>query len=102
MIISATFTPKPSLFGPILFTGDIAESLKHIANIGYSGVELHISDPHGIDTERLAYLLSKHNLKLTSIGTGLSAVDDRLSFSSNDESVRRAAVQRIKDVVDAF
>ena len=54
MIISATFTPKPSLFGPILFTGDIAESLKQIAHIGYSGAELHISDPRQVDTEQLA------------------------------------------------
>ncbi len=102
MIISATFTPKPSLFGPILFTGDIAESLKQIAQIGYSGAELHIADPHRVDTEQLAYLLSKHNLQLTSIGTGLSAVDDKLFFASDDESVRSAAIQRIKDVIDAF
>ncbi|MCF7914526.1 MAG: sugar phosphate isomerase/epimerase [Spirochaetaceae bacterium] len=102
MIISATFTPKPSQFGPILFTGDIAESLKQIAHIGYQGAELHISDPHQIDAEQLAYLLSKHNLKLTSIGTGLSAVDDRLSFASDDESVRTAAIQRIKDVIETF
>ena len=102
MIISATFTPKPSLFGPILFTGDIAESLKQIAHIGYSGAELHLSDPRQVDTEQLAYLLAKNNLRLTSIGTGLSAVDDKLSFASDDESVRSAAVQRIKDVIDAF
>lgn len=102
MIISATFTPNPSLFAPILFTGDIAENLKQIAHIGYSGAELYVSDPHRIDTEQLAYLLSKHNLMLTAIGTGLSAVEEQLFFTSDDESVRRAAIQRVKDIIDAF
>lgn len=95
MIISTTFTPKATLFAPILFTGDIAESLKQIAHIGYSGTELYVSDPHRVDTEQLAYLLSKHNLMLTSIGTGLSAAEEQLFFTSDDEPVRRAAIQRV-------
>jgi len=102
MIISATMTPNPTCLGPILFTGDIAESLKQIAETGYRGVELHISSPHHLDMEQLSYLLSKHDLTLTSIGTGLSFADEGLSFSRDDEKIRERAVQRIKDIIDLF
>ncbi|MDY7028775.1 MAG: sugar phosphate isomerase/epimerase family protein [Spirochaetota bacterium] len=102
MIISATMTPVPSCFGPILFTGSISESLTHISEIGYHGVELHISTPHHLDIEEFFYLLSKHGLTLTSIGTGLSYADEGLSFGSDDKIIRDKAVQRIKDIIDLF
>lgn len=102
MIFSATLTPSPSVFGPILFTGDLSESMKQAAHIGYRGIELHISDPHSIDIEQLSYLLAKNDLTLTSIGTGLSFADEGLSFASEDAKIQEAAVQRIKDIIDLF
>src|SRR6056297_3471341 len=102
MIFSATLTPAPSVFGPILFTGDLSESMKQAAHIGYKGIELHISDPHSLDIEQLSYLLAKNELTLTSIGTGLSFADEGLSFASDDAKIQERAVQRIKDIIDLF
>ena len=102
MIISATLTPLPNCSGPVLFAGDISESLKQIAETGYRGVELHMSSPHHLDMEQFSYLLSKYSLSLTSIGTGLSFGEEGLAFSSDDEKIRENAVQRIKDIIDLF
>jgi len=102
MTITATVTGGQSAFGPILFTGDNINGINEAANIGYKGVELHIRDPYKIDIKRITEELDNNNVKLTTIGTGLAYVDEKLFFTSDDKVIRDAAVKRVCDHIDVF
>ena len=72
------------------------EALPQIAKAGYDAVELAITDPSAITCERIAEVLDRNGLRLSSITTGQAAVQEGLSLSSTDEAIRRRAVERIQ------
>ena len=102
MTITATVTGGRSAFGPILFTGDFCRGIREAAKIGYKGVELHIRDPHTIDIKKITAELADNFMRLTTIGTGLAYVDEKLFFTSDDKAIRDAAVKRVCDHIDVF
>ena len=100
MILSLTITQKGSKFSPIVFQGDYATHIGAAAEIGFKAVELHIRDPKAIDREGIARSLEARQMAVSTIGTGLAWVEERLAFTSADGEVRRAAVRRIRDQID--
>lgn len=81
---------------PIVFRGDLEESLAKIQKIGYDGAEVHIHDSDEIDREGLKRLLERYKLCLTSIGTGTAYGKDHIFLASEDEAVRQRAIDRLK------
>lgn len=84
---------------PVVFRGVDAWCFEQIRKIGYEGVELHIHDSSEIDRKLLKRELTEHGLTLTSIGTGSAYGRDRIFLSSNDERIRNAAIDRVKEHV---
>lgn len=81
---------------PVVFRGEDPWCFEQIQKIGYDGVELHIHDSSQIDRELLKQELGRYGLSLTSIGTGSAYGKDKLFLSSSDETVREAAIERMK------
>jgi sugar phosphate isomerase/epimerase len=100
MMLSLTITQKGSKFSPIVFQGDYATHIGAAAEIGFEAVELHIRDPRAVDRDGIARALKERKMAVSTIGTGLAWVEERLSFTSTDGEVRRAAVRRIRDQID--
>jgi sugar phosphate isomerase/epimerase len=100
MMLSLTITQKGSKFSPIVFQGDYAIHIGAAAEIGFRAVELHIRDPKAVDRSGIVRALEERKMAVSTIGTGLAWVEERLAFTSPDGEVRRAAVQRIRDQID--
>ena len=100
MKLSLTISSPGSRFAPIVFRGDYSEQIDRAADIGFRAVELHIRDPGTIDRNALRRTVEKRKMAVSTIGTGQAYGEDRIFFTSPDEGVRRAAVQRIKSQID--
>jgi sugar phosphate isomerase/epimerase len=86
-------------FQAIAFKGDLESNVKRIAEYGYDGVELAIRDPKLVDADELEGVVRRYGLEVPAIGTGQAWGEERLSFTSSDPAVRRAAIERIKSHV---
>jgi sugar phosphate isomerase/epimerase len=86
-------------FQAVAFKGDFEGNVKRIAEYGYDGVELAIRDPKLVDPDELETVVRRHGLEVPAIGTGQAWGEERLSFTSDDAAVRRAAIERIKSHV---
>jgi len=82
------------------FRGDYQAGFAALREIGYQGVELFVRDPRELDRRQIAQSLKDCGLEAVAIGTGVLAADDKLSFTSPDESIRTEAITRVKSVVD--
>ena len=69
---------------------------------GFWGVELNIADPLTADIKQLKEFLSAFDLELSMYASGLTAKVFSLSLSSTEETNRKNAVQKIKEMADAI
>jgi sugar phosphate isomerase/epimerase len=95
MKLSIVLSTQPASFAAVAFKGDFEANLTKIAGWGYDGVELAIRDPSLVDADELERILAIHRLRVPAIGTGQAWGEERLSFTSDDLSVRIAAVERV-------
>ena len=100
MITSMTVVDKIIGSAPFVCEGDPVTGIAHASQLGYDGVELHFTDPSGVDADAIAAALSEHNMVLTAIGTGRAYVNEGLSISDPDEQIRRKAVARLEDFLE--
>ncbi len=96
MKLSIVLSTHAAQFEAVAFKGNFETNVAKIADYGYNGVELAIRDPKLVNPDELKDVVSKHNLVVPAIGTGQAWGEERLSFTSNDPAVRRAAIDRIK------
>ena len=66
---------------------------------GYEGVELNLTEPAGIDLNRLEQGITDHGLVIPAFLTG-AAYQQGLCFSSPDKGIRQRAVQRLIGYLD--
>jgi sugar phosphate isomerase/epimerase len=99
MKLSIVLSTHAAQFQAVAFKGDFGANVARIASYGYSGVELAVRDPRLVDADELAAVVARCGLEVPAIGTGQAWGEERLSFSSNDPAVRRAAVTRLKSHV---
>ena len=92
MKLSIVLSTHAAQFQAVAFKGDFAANIAKIAGYGYDGVELAIRDPKLVNPDELEQLVKQHNLLVPAIGTGQAWGEERLSFTSADPAVRRAAV----------
>jgi len=96
MKLSIVLSTHAARFEAVTFKGDFEANVARIASYGYDGVELAIRDPRLVDVGELEAIIVRHNLEVPAIGTGQAWGEERLSFTSDDPIVRRAAVERVK------
>lgn len=94
--LSIVLSTHAAQFNAVAFKGDFAANIAKIAAWGYAGVELAVRDPAQVDVDQIAQVIAEHGLEVPAIGTGQAWGEERLSFTSLDPAVRRAAMERIK------
>jgi sugar phosphate isomerase/epimerase len=95
--LALTATPSQARFAPILLRGDIAEAFALAADLGYDGVEIHLRQPGDIDWAAVRKLSTEYGLGVPTLGTGMAAGEDGLTFPDPDPDIRRRAVERVKE-----
>jgi sugar phosphate isomerase/epimerase len=96
MKLAIVLSTHAAKFQAVAFKGDFEGNIAKIAGYGYQGVELAIRDPSLVNPVELEAVVKKHGLVVPALGTGQAWGEERLSFTSSDPAVRRAAIDRIK------
>lgn len=96
--ISITDVGTPQM--PFVLRGDYKESIDTAASLGFDAVEMHIRNPEKVNVDQIKEYCQNANIKVSSIGTGLSYGLDGLSLMSSDEDNRRAAVSRMMKYIE--
>jgi 5-keto-L-gluconate epimerase len=100
MKLTATATPSQARFAPILLHGPLSESFARISRYGYDGIEIHLRHPHDVKWGEVVELIRQHALPVTTLGTGMAAGMDGLTFSDSSSGIRSRAVERVKRHID--
>ena len=80
--------------------GDVAEAFRSAAELGCDGVELHLKHADDIDQAGLKDLMNEYGLAVPTLGTGLAAGEDELTFGDTGAGVRKNAVERVMGHVE--
>lgn len=99
MKISLTATHGEVSSGPVVFRGSIREAFSLASCLGYDGLELHIRHPSEFNREEVRKLAQKYALGIPTLGTGIAAFQDTLTFSDPDPGIRHRTVARIREFI---
>jgi len=90
---------QPTKFSALAFKEDFEESIKKVADLGFDGAELAVRNPKDLRVDDVINIIKENNLEVPAIGTGQAYGEEGLSFSDPDETIRKRAVERIKDQI---
>lgn len=96
MKLSFVISTQPTQFQAIAFDPNFESHVARLAELGYAGVELGVREPNKLDVANIKRILAKYRLVVPAIGTGQVFVEERLSFTDPDASVRERAIERVK------
>jgi sugar phosphate isomerase/epimerase len=97
MKLVTTATPSEVHSAPILLSGPISESFALASEYGCDGIEVHLRDSHDVDWQEMVELSRRYSLPVTTLGTGMAAGMDGLTFTDPEAGVRIRAVERVKE-----
>jgi len=100
MKTALTVTPSEARFAPILLRGEIADAFVLAAELDYDGVELHLRQLSDIDRAATCKLVADYGMGVPTLGTGMAAGEDGLTFADPDPEIRRRAVERVSEHID--
>ena len=98
-VISASVAENPSASAPILFRGPLNETVCRAADMGYTGIDFHISGKSDTSLRSIGRILSPAGVRLAAVATGNIYAKDGLSLSSGSKEVVSAAEVAIKTVM---
>jgi 5-keto-L-gluconate epimerase len=84
-------------YDPIPKLADLDRRMRHLAALGYGGIELSAFHPLPYDVAAIADLAEKYGLAVVSLLSGWSYAGEGLCLSSPDAGVRQRAVARLGD-----
>ena len=90
---------QPTKFSALAFKEDFEESIKKVADLGFDGAELAVRNPKDLKVDDVIKIIKENDLEVPAIGTGQAYGEEGLSFSDPDETLRKIAVDRIKDQI---
>jgi sugar phosphate isomerase/epimerase len=99
MRLSLVLSTHAAQFEAVAFKGDLAANIGKAARWGYDAVELAIRDPRTVAADELEQMVADHGLKVSAIGTGQAWGEEGLSLTSDNPSIRSAAIERLKSHV---
>lgn len=95
-----SLSPTKTLFGPLLFSGNLSNGLKKASELGYDGVEISLRDAKEINYPWIKEILLNLNLKVYGIATGQTYYNDGFSLYNPQKDKREKAIRRMKDHID--
>ena len=93
--LGVSLSPNPSIFGPLLFAGDLKQGMEKAAENGFDVVELSLRHPADSSVEALQALLTTNKLGLSAIATGQSCLHDGMCLAAADQAGVQGAVERL-------
>jgi len=96
---SIVVSTQPTKFSALAFKENLKESIKKVADLGFDGAELAVRNPKDLEVDDVINIIKENNLEVPAIGTGQAYGEEGLSFSDPDGTIRRMAVERIKDQI---
>jgi sugar phosphate isomerase/epimerase len=93
-------TPDTADENMLALRGPVERSFETLSRHKYSGVDLMIRDPKALDAAAIARAARDYGLEIRAISTGQLRKEDGLSLNDRDEARRRAAVDRVCEVID--
>jgi sugar phosphate isomerase/epimerase len=98
--VSINISPDKSVFGPVLFSGDLDEGLKNAKDLGYDSVELSLLNSKNMNQVWLLNKLKELGLYVCTIATGQTYYTDGYYLYSVEEDKREKALERIRAHID--
>lgn len=98
--IVASVTPNQTKFGPLLFPGELERAIQELGDLGYDGIELSLRTVRDINQEELKKQLNRAKLRLISVATGQSFIEDGYALFHHDALIRSKTVARLKQFID--
>lgn len=89
-----------TVFGPVLFAGNIEGGFAELHQCGFHHVELSVRNVDDLLFKKLETLLHRYDLNITAIATGQGCLHDQLCLSAADPNLRSAAVRRMIEIID--
>ena len=86
--------------GPFVFHQGLADGCARAAALGFAAVEIFPSSDDDPALKELPALMAEHRLRVAAVGTGAGWVVRKLSLTSPDSSVRNAACEFIRTIID--
>jgi len=99
MKLSIVLFTQTARFEALAYKGDFERNVAEIARLGYDGVELAVRDPKLLDADYVEEVIGRLGLEVPAIGTGQAYGEEGLSFTDPGESVRRRAMERIREQI---
>jgi 5-keto-L-gluconate epimerase len=93
-------TPDTADANMLALRGPVERSFATLARLGYEGTELMLRDPGLLHASQLANAARDQGLTIGAVSTGQLRKEDGLSLCDPDDAKRRAAVERMKAVLD--
>jgi sugar phosphate isomerase/epimerase len=94
MKLAVTATPEEARLAPVLLRGPLSESFALASRYGCDGIEVHLRNPHDLDWQEIVGLSRRYSLPVTTLGTGMAAGMDGLTFTDAKNEVRSQAAKR--------
>ena len=85
---------------PIVLRAPIEQLCSEASRLGYQGLEIQLANPMQYDWSHIKKVCEDHGLVLTALATGRELSENGLCLLSDDASVRRAAIERLKEHID--
>lgn len=79
--------------------GDPKEGITYLSENGYTGIELLVRDPEGVEKEKIQEILIRNHMKISAIGTTPMQKEDHLFLLSEDKEIREEALKRLKGLI---
>lgn len=86
--------------GPWIFWGNLEESMRKAADLGFDAIELFTASGNAIGTDVLKKLLGKYTLQLAAVGTGAGKVIHGLTLTDADKTIRKKAIAFVQEMME--
>ena len=85
--------------GPFVFSGDLAESCRKAAELGFPAVELFLASAETVSTETLKRVLAENGLRVSAVGTGGGFLRHGWTLCSPEPEARENAKSLITELI---
>ncbi len=97
---SASMSPHPSTFAPLLFAGQLEQGIELLPHHGFSALELSLRRASElVDLQWLEEQLAKNGLVISAFATGRMCLEDSLCLSDTNTDARERIFERLSDLI---
>jgi sugar phosphate isomerase/epimerase len=87
--------------GPFVFWDGLEDAFGRASRLGFAGVEIFAPEAEALNTWEIRSLMEKHGLAVAAVGTGAGWVKHKLHLCHPEESIRRRALEFIREMIVA-